>query len=136
MRYSESLGATARYPKHSIAFKWPDEIKETKVTGMKWSVSKTGLITPVVQFEPIKIDGSVVRQANLHSLKIFEELQIGRGDILRVYKANKIIPQIEKNMTCSGTASIPALCPNCGEPTEIVKTEITKKLYCYNCGGK
>ncbi len=134
LAYAESLGQTARYPKHSMAFKWPDEHKLTRVQGMKWSVSQTGLITPVVIFEPIELEGTTVRQANLHNLKFFEDLSIGKGDTIEVYKANKIIPEVAENLTRSKTEEYPHICPNCGGPTTVVTTERTRKLYCYSCG--
>lgn len=134
--YGESLGATARWPKHSLAFKWPDEMALTRVTGMKWSVSQTGLITPVVLLKPVVLEGTEVKQANLHTLKIFEELGIGIGDTLQIYKANKIIPEVEENLTRSKTEKYPRHCPICNSETTVVETEKTRKLYCYNCGGK
>lgn len=133
LKYGDTLGATAKHPKHSMAFKWPDEKKLAEVIGMKWSVSRTGLITPVVLFKPIALEGTIVKQANLHNLKFFEGLDIGRGDILRVYKANKIVPEIEENMTRSGTEQYPKVCPVCGGPTTVVENEKTRKLYCYHC---
>lgn len=136
LTYGESLGATAKFPKHSIAFKWPDETALTTVTGMKWSVSKTGLITPVVIFEPVILEGTEVKQANLHTLKIFEELSIGIGDTLKIFKANKIIPEVEENLTRSRTEDFPRNCPVCGSDTSVVMGEKTRKLYCYPCGGK
>ena len=136
IRYGESLGATAKFPKHSMAFKWPDISVTTTVTGMKWSVSTTGLITPVVIFEPVWLEGTEVKQANLHSLKIFEELNVGIGDTIEIFKANKIIPQVKENLTRSGTEEIPRICPVCGSSTYIVVTNKTRKLYCYPCGGK
>lgn len=132
--YGDSLGCTAKYPRHSMAFKWPDEVGVTRVTGMKWSVSGTGLITPVVQFEPIILEGTIVKQANLHTLKIFEDLAIGVGDRLEVFKANKIIPEVRENLTRSRTEVIPEYCPVCGSPTHIVITNKTHKLYCHDCG--
>lgn len=131
--YRESLGETARFPRGSLAFKWPDEIGTTAVRGMKWSVSRTGLITPVVILEPIDLDGTIVRQANLHSLKGFEDLAIGKGDILEVYKANKIIPEVSSNLTRSGTEPTPHICPRCGGPTRIAESIRTRKLYCDSC---
>ena len=138
----ESLGSTARFPRHSMAFKWPDEHKDTRVTGMKWSVSGTGLITPVVIFEPVALEGTMVKQANLHNLKFFEDLAIGVGDILRVYKANKIIPEVEENFTRSVLERYPKRCPVCKQATEVVISKdkndkvVTKKLYCRACGEK
>lgn len=136
IRYGESLGSTAKFPKHSIAFKWPDETVLTTVRGMKWSVSQTGLITPVVVFEPVTLEGTEVRQANLHTLKIFEDLDIGKGDTIKIFKANKIIPQVEENYTRSGTERYPEKCPVCGNETEVVINDKTAKLYCRYCGGK
>ena len=131
--YGASLGVTNHHPKHSIAFKWPDVSKTSIVTGMKWSVSRTGLITPVVQFEPIELEGTMVSQANLHSLKIFEDLMIGKGDIIEVYKANKIIPEVKENLTRSGKEKHPKKCPECDNKTHVHKTDKTRKLYCYRC---
>jgi DNA ligase (NAD+) len=136
LKYGESLGATAKFPKHSIAFKWPDEEVLTTVTGMKWSVSPTGLITPVVGLKPVWLEGTEVKQANLHSLKIFEELSIGIGDTLRIFKANKIIPEVADNLTRSRTEGYPRHCPVCDSETTVVITDKTRKLYCYTCGGK
>ena len=136
IKLSDSLGATAKYPKHSIAFKWPDEIALTTVTGMKWSVSSTGLITPVVTFTPVNLEGTDVKQANLHTLKVFEELEIGKGDTLRIFKANKIIPEVLDNLTRSGTEEYPKYCPVCGTETTVVANEKTRKLYCFMCGNR
>lgn len=136
IQYGDSLGATAKFPKHSMAFKWPDETALTTVTGMKWSVSQTGLITPVVLFKPVALEGTEVKQANLHTLKIFEELGIGIGDTIEIFKANKIIPEVKENLTRSGTEEIPRICPICNSPTHILVTDKTRKLYCYPCGGK
>lgn len=131
--YGASLGQTQRYPKDILAFKWPDKSVLTKVKGMKWSVSQTGLITPVVVVEPVDLEGTTVQQANLHSLKIFEGLGIGKGDILEIYKANKIIPEVAENLTRSATEDYPHHCPDCGGETTVVDTGKTRKLYCYAC---
>lgn len=131
--YSEVVGCTGRYPRHSLAFKWPDEVKETIVKGMTWSVSKTGLITPIVEFEPIFLEGTIVKRANLHSLKTFNNLSIGVGDVIRVYKANKIIPHVEENLTRSKTEEYPRICPVCGEFTTVITNDVTEKLYCDHC---
>lgn len=134
--HADSLGATAKYPKHSMAFKWPDEVALTTVTGMKWSVSKTGLITPVILFKPVWLEGTEVKQANLHSLKIFEDLNVGIGDTIKIYKANKIIPEVDDNLTRSGTLEYPHDCPICGSETTIILGNKTRKLYCFMCANK
>ena len=133
IEYGESLGTTAKFPKHSMAFKWPDEVALTTVTGMKWSVSQTGLITPVVIFKPVQLEGTEVKQANLHNVKIFRDLGIGIGDTLKIFKANKIIPEVEENLTRSNTEEPPDKCPVCNSPTVMVESTTTIKLYCYCC---
>jgi len=134
--YGESLGATMKHPKHSMAFKWEDISVITTVRGMKWSVSQTGLITPVVLLEPVQLEGTIVKQANLHTLKIFKGLDIGIGDTVSVHKANMIIPEVEENLTRSRTEEYPRQCPICGGETTVVTSEKTEKLYCYHCGRK
>lgn len=133
VKYGESLGSTAKFPRHSMALKWPDEQVLTKVTGMKWSVSRTGLITPVVTFTPVELEGTTVKQANLHSLRFFKNLAIGVGDNIIVFKANKIVPEVAENLTMSNTAEIPLKCPVCGGKTYVIKTGQTEKLYCQDC---
>jgi DNA ligase (NAD+) len=131
-----ALGATSRFPRDSMAFKWPDASKLTTVTGVKWSVSQTGLITPVVLFKPVELEGTTVKQANLHNLKGFESLAIGIGDTIEIFKANKIIPEVEENLTRSGTENHPRKCPVCGSATTVLASEKTRKLYCYPCGER
>jgi len=133
---SKKMGSTASFPKHSLAFKWPDENALTKVTGVEWSVSRTGLITPIVIFEPVVLEGTVIKRANLHSLKMFENLSIGIGDTISVFKANKIIPEVEENLTRSKTEEYPKTCPICNALTSVVTTEKTRKLYCNSCGKR
>jgi DNA ligase (NAD+) len=117
--YGKSLGNTAKAPRHSMAFKWQDEEAETRVTGCEWSVGKSGVITPVIEFEPIDIEGSTVRRASSHNISIFCDMEYGIGDRIKVFKANMIIPQISANLDCTGTIEIPGFCPCCGCETEI-----------------
>ncbi len=134
IKYGESLGKTGKFPRHSIAFKWQDEIAETRLIDIEWSCSRTGLINPVAIFEPVEIEGSTVSRASVHNVSIFRELELGVGDILQVYKANMIIPQIAENLTRSGTCRIPDECPVCGAETEI-RIELSsgvETLYCTN----
>lgn len=130
--YGESLGRTAKFPRDSIAFKWQDEQKETKLLEIEWSASRTGLINPVAIFEPIELEGTTVSRASLHNLSIMEKLQIGIGDTIKVYKANMIIPQISENLTKSGNLEIPHVCPVCGQATAIKDDAGIKTLYCLN----
>lgn len=130
--YGRSLGTTAKFPKDSIAFKWRDEIKETTLTEIEWSASRTGLINPVAIFEPVELEGTTVSRASVHNVSIMENLKLGIGDTIKVYKANMIIPQIEENLTQSGTATPPEECPVCGHKTEIKDDNGVKSLYCVN----
>lgn len=129
----QDRGSTLKFPKHSMAYKWEDISVLTRVTGMLWSVSKKGYITPIVMFEPVTIEGTVVKQANLHSLAKFNQLALGIGDLIEVYKANKIIPEVGENLTRSGTLEYPKICPACNYPTHIVSNTKSQKLYCLHC---
>ena len=130
--YGESLGRTAKFPRHSIAFKWADEIRETTLSYIEWSPSRTGLINPVAVFEPVELEGTTVSRASVHNISIMEELELGVGDEIEVYKANMIIPQIAENLTRSGVKDIPERCPVCQGETKIRQVGNAKALYCMN----
>ena len=130
--YGQSLGTTAKFPRDSFAFKWADEIRETTLKEIEWSPSRTGLINPVAIFEPVELEGTTVSRASVHNISIMEELELGVGDRITVYKANMIIPQIAENLTRSGVKDIPAVCPVCGGATRISMENETKTLYCTN----
>lgn len=132
IEYSRSLGATAKFPRDSMAFKWADETAKTTLLDMEWSASRTGLINPVAIFEPVELEGTTVSRASVHNLSIIEGLKLGIGDTIEVYKANMIIPQIAQNLTGSGSLEIPGQCPVCGEATQIRQMNDTKALYCTN----
>ncbi len=130
--YGQSLGTTAKFPRDSFAFKWADEVRETKLLEIEWSPSRTGLINPVAIFEPVELEGTTVSRASVHNLSIMEDLQLGIGDIVQVYKANMIIPQIAGNLTRGGNVEIPQTCPVCGGKTRVSMENETKTLYCTN----
>ena len=130
--YGESLGSTAKFPRNSFAFKWADEMRETKLTDMEWSPSRTGLINPVAIFEPVELEGTTVSRASVHNISIVKELQLGIGDTIKVYKANMIIPQIAENLTKSGNLVIPDKCPVCGHEARIRQENDVETLYCMN----
>ena len=132
IEYGRSLGRTSKFPRDSFAFKWADEIRETELLDIEWSPSRTGLINPVAIFTPVELEGTTVSRASVHNISIMEELELGIGDKIEVYKANMIIPQIAQNLTRSGVKDIPAVCPVCGEKTEIRKVSNAKALYCVN----
>lgn len=130
--YGQSLGRTAKFPRDSIAFKWADEIQETKLLYIEWSASRTGLINPVAVFEPVELEGTTVSRASVHNISIMETLELGSGDRITVYKANMIIPQIADNLTRRGVRDIPEACPVCGGQTEVRQINDVKSLYCTN----
>lgn len=130
--YGESLGTTSKFPRNAIAFKWQDETAVTTLKEIEWSASRTGLINPVAIFEPVELEGTTVSRASVHNVSIVKELQLGIGDTITVYKANMIIPQIAENLTKSGSAVIPSMCPVCGGKTEIVQSAGAMTLYCTN----
>ena len=130
--YGKSLGMTAKFPRDSFAFKWADEIRETTLIDIEWSPSRTGLINPVAIFNPVELEGTTVSRASVHNISIMEELELGIGDKINVYKANMIIPQIAENLTRSGVKDIPLACPVCGGETVIKNDNGTKTLYCTN----
>lgn len=132
MEYGASLGTTAKFPKDAIAFKWADEIKETKLLHVEWSPSRTGLINPIAVFEPVELEGTTVSRASLHNISIMKGLELGAGDTIEVFKANMIIPQVAANRTRSGVRDIPQTCPVCGGKTEIRQANDVQALYCTN----
>ena len=132
IEYGRSLGRTAKFPRDSIAFKWQDELRETKLIKLEWSPSRTGLINPIAVFEPVELEGTTVQRASVHNVSIVKELELGIGDTITVYKANMIIPQIADNLTRSGKIDIPAECPACQGKTEIRSVNDTEALYCTN----
>ena len=130
--YGVSLGMTAKYPKHSIAFKWQDETASTTLREVDWMASRTGLINPVAVFDPVELEGTVVSRASLHNVSILRGLKLGIGDTINVYKANMIIPQVASNDTKSNNLSIPDKCPVCGESTSLIENNDVTYLYCTN----
>ena len=130
--YGDSLGRTAKFPRNAFAFKWADEIRETRLEKIEWSPSRTGLINPVAVFDPVELEGTTVSRASVHNISIMRELQLGIGDRITVYKANMIIPQIAENLTKSGELPIPDTCPACGQSTEIRRVNEVEYLYCTN----
>ncbi|MDD5922818.1 MAG: NAD-dependent DNA ligase LigA, partial [Eubacteriales bacterium] len=138
MAYGRSLGTTAKYPLDSLAFKWADTKEETTLRKIEWSASRTGLINPVAVFDPVELEGTTVSRASVHNVSIMEQLGLGIGDRITVYKANMIIPQIAEDLTPSGNVEIPSVCPVCGCPTKLKDEEGVRTLYCLNpdCAAK
>ena len=130
--YGNSLGRTAKFPRHSIAFKWKDETAKTTLREIEWSASRTGLINPVAIFDPVELEGTTVTRASVHNVSIMRGLKLGVGDKIKVYKANMILPQILENLTGSDAEQVPEFCPVCGGRTELKDEEGVQTLYCTN----
>ena len=128
IEYGRALGNTAKFPRNAIAFKWEDRREETTLKGIEWSTSRTGLVNPIALFDPVQLEGTTVSRASLHNISIMEELELGIGDRLLVYKANMIIPQIAENLTKSGNIKIPGVCPVCGEKTGLRRVADRKSV--------
>jgi DNA ligase (NAD+) len=150
----KSAGRTDHHFKGGMAYKFYDETYETRLITIDWTMSRNGTLTPVAVFEPIDIDGSTVERASLHNVSIMREV-LGdcayAGQIIQVYKANQIIPQIASaikmdygTVVSKGGISVDGfsgmmLCPICGSGTAIAKSESgTETLVCLNdhCQGK
>ena len=142
INFGESLGKTAHHFNNGFAFKFYDEEEETTLTEIEWSMGKTGDLCPVAIFKPVIIDGTTITRASLHNVSIIEDLQLGIGDTIRVYKANQIIPQIRCSIEKSNNIQIPTTCPICKGRTTIVENtdnnRTVKILTCTNdnCKGK
>ena len=132
LAYAATLGETAKFPRDSIAFKWRDQQAETVLREIEWSPSRTGLLNPVAIFDPVELEGTTVSRASVHNINIMEDLELGIGDTIQVYKANMIIPQLAGNLTRSGNIEIPDVCPVCGGPTRIKDDDGTRTLNCTN----
>ncbi len=137
--YGASLGATGHHENRLIALKREDELYETRFLDLEVAVTRTGMVSLTGIFEPVNIDGAQVSRAYLHNYDIYLKLALGKGDKIKVYKANMIIPQIAENVTRSGTCCVPSGCPCCGEPLTLRKTSGgTKQFFCENpsCSAK
>ena len=138
IKYGESLGATSHHSNAAYAFKFGDETYETTLRGVEWNTTRTGIIAPVAIFDEVDLDGALTTRATLHNLSIIEQLELGIGDTITVYRSNMVIPKIDDNLTRSNTLKIPKTCPCCGKPTEVKYTDNSKVLVCTNpdCAAK
>lgn len=139
--YGLSLGVTDKFPRHSLAYKFYDEEYETTLQDIEWSMGKSGVLTPTAVFDPVEIDGTSVSRASLHNVSIFKEFNLHKGDLITVYKANQIIPQVSGNITRGNGAGdkfeILGTCPICAGDTVVLKKKDSEILMCMNqCKGK
>ena len=129
---SKSMGATQHHEGCRIALKWADDLYETTLTGIEWQTSRTGLINPVAVFSAVDLDGAITTRATLHNLSYIEDLELGIGDTIQIYRSNMVIPKVHDNLTRSNTWSYPETCPTCGYPTEVHNENGSKTLHCTN----
>lgn len=137
--YGESLGATGHHLRSQLAYKFYDELYDTRLQYIDWTMGKTGVLTPTAVFDPIEIDGTEINRASLHNISIIKSLGLTNGCTVRVYKANQIIPQIDScEQDGDGEIEIPSTCPICGSLTSIQKDNDSEVLVCTSpeCGGK
>ena len=137
-KIAESMGRTDKFFRHSMAYKYEDELFETVLTDIEWNTSKTGLINPVAIFKPVDLNGAITTRATLHNVTYIKDMMLGIGDRIRVYRSNMVIPKVHDSIDKSGNFNIPDKCPICGQPTRIVKENDSEVLVCINdnCKGK
>lgn len=126
------MGKTDKFPRHSLAYKFEDQLVETTLRDIEWNTSKNGVLTPVAIFDDVVIDGTTVNRSTLHNPDYIQDLQLGIGDKILIRKANQIIPRVEENVTRSGDYVLPRKCPSCGAKLEYRETETSHLLYCPN----
>ena len=131
-KYGRSLGTTSHHPLDMIALKWEDDLYKTVLRDIEWNTSRTGLINPVAVFDEIDLDGALTTRATLHNISYIENLELGIGDTIQVYRSNKVIPKVHDNLTRSNTFSMPEVCPCCGGKAEVRNVSGSKMLYCCN----
>lgn len=141
--FSQSCGRTGHHYKDGLAFKFEDELHETKLLSVEWNPSRSGEISPVAVFQPVEIDGCEVSRASLHNLSFIEGMELMPGCRILVSKRNMIIPHVEENLDRGRfimEQAVPERCPCCGEPARIHesrsvengKEKVTKTLFCDN----
>lgn len=135
-KIAESMGRTDKFFRHSMAYKYEDELFETVLTDIEWNTSKTGLINPVAIFEPVDLNGAITTRATLHNITYIKDMMLGIGDRIRVYRSNMVIPKVYDSIDKSGNFNIPSKCPICGQPTRIIKENDSEVLMCENPGCK
>ena len=141
--YAKSCGRTGHHYKDGIAYKFEDELYETRMTCIEWTPSRTGEIAPVAILKPVEIDGCTVSRASLHNVSFIEGLELMPGNRVLVSKRNQIIPHVEENLDRGGFCMERAViqsCSCCHQPTRIHVTKTTvngvdrtvKTLFCDN----
>lgn len=143
----ESMGRTEHHFNGGIAYKFYDDLYETQLLDIEWSMGKTGVLTPIAVFEPVETDGSIVERASLHNVSLLMDVFNGvpfKHQPMRIYKANQIIPQVydttgsATNAPADDIISFPDFCPYCGKPLSYRYEGVSEYCFCDNnlCPGK
>lgn len=134
------LGNTIKFPRWAIAYKYPPEVKETRLLDIEVNTGRTGRVTPVAVFEPISLCGTMVSRATLHNQDFIDQLGLGIGDTILVYKSGEIIPKVkdvnkDKRPSDWQPYKMPENCPVCGH--RLVRDEGGVDFKCMNmmCPG-
>lgn len=130
--YGSKLGSTSHHPLNMLARKWEDELFETILRDIEWNTTRTGLINPVAIFDEVLLDNAATTRATLHNVSYIEDLELGIGDTIRIYRANAVIPKVHDNLTKSNTYKLIDKCPCCGGAVEIRCENKSKTLHCIN----
>lgn len=139
IKYGESLGATSHHSNAAYAFKFYDELTETTLRDVEWTLGRTSVLTPTAVFDSVDIDGSSVSRASLHNISIMKNLGLTKNCTIKVFKANQIIPQVDSaDKDGDAPIEIPTKCPVCGGATSIKQDNESEVLVCTNpdCAGK
>ena len=132
-------GRTGHHFRGGFAYKFYDELYETKLTDVEWTMGKTGTLTPTAVFETVQIDGCDISRASLHNISIIKKLGLTNNCTVKISKRNEIIPQVEECLQDGDSPIIyPNKCPICGHETEVVTENASEVLICTNpnCSGK
>ncbi len=134
----EALGFTARAPRWAIAFKFPPEEKRTVLREIRIQVGRTGVLTPVAEFDPVLVAGSTIARATLHNIDEVRRKNVRVGDTIVVHKAGDVIPEVvgpvlELRPADSVDFEMPALCPSCGSPVVREEGEVAYRCVSIDC---
>lgn len=134
----EALGFTSRAPRWAIAFKFPPEEKQTVLREIRIQVGRTGVLTPVAEFDPVVVAGSTIARATLHNIDEIRRKNVREGDTITVHKAGDVIPEVvgpvlEKRPADSKPFEMPATCPSCGSPVIKEEGEVAYRCVSIDC---
>lgn len=138
---SIKMGRTEKFFRHSIAYKYEDQVKKTNLKNIEWTMGRTNTLNPTAVFNTVIIDGTEVSRASCHNITYLKNMNLHIGDEIGIIKSGMITPKIRENYTKHDMFNdliIPKICPICGSKTKIIQDNETEVLTCtnYNCKGK